>query len=165
MAPHLTPRHDGHWLVYQTTLQAPVRPGAASKTVIEYLESIGFELTRSSPSLFFERGGWLASLYNPDPRSQQTYITADVLSGGDGSAIELSMRVNRMGNLPLRRDYEFWQTELNGMEQALQHGYADPRLSEYAADRARLYSIMVMQWVLLAVLTLLLVMTISLLAL
>jgi hypothetical protein len=152
MSVHLEPRYDHHWLVYQASLDAPMRPGAASKTVTEYLESVGFEIVQSSPSLVFKRGNWLSSLYNPNPRSQQTHLTVDVVSGSGGSVVELTMRVNRMGNVPLGRDYEFWQAEIDGMLQALQHGYADPRMSEYAADRARLYSLVVMQWIIIAAL-------------
>ena len=149
MAEQVRPRKDRSWLVYRESVATEMRQGAAKKAVIEYFESIGFRQTQISPSMQFERGAILASLYSPNPRSQKTHLTVDVVSRGNDSLIELVMRVHRFGNIPLEPDFDFWRAEIDGLANMLNHGYADPRLSEYAADRAKWYSISIMLGVLL----------------
>lgn len=151
------PISDGHWRVYQRSIETTIRKGAANKTLTEYLDSIGYTQLQVSPTLLFERGASLASLYNPNPKSQKTEISVDFASISGVTVLEVTMRVNCLGNKPLRRDYEFWETELSGIEDALEHGYVNPHMSEYAADRAMWYSITVM----LMVLILMLFLTIS----
>jgi hypothetical protein len=71
-----------------------------------------------------------------------------VVSSGGDSLVELVMRVHRFGNMPLEPDFDFWRAEIDGLAHALNHGFSDPRLSEYAADRAKWYSIAIMLGVL-----------------
>ena len=148
MTEQVHPKKDRSWLVYRESIATEMRQGAAKKAVIEYFESIGFRQTQISPSMQFERGAILASLYSPNPRSQKTLLTVDVVSRGGDSLIELVMRINRFGNMPLEPDFDFWRAEIDGLANALNHGYSDPRLSEYAAERAKWYSISIMLGVL-----------------
>lgn len=144
MPERIQPKKDRNWLVYRYAIESDMRKGAISKAITEYLEAIGYRQTRISPSMEFERGTTMASLYNPNPRSQKTIITIDIVGAGGHSIVEAVMRVNCRGNLPLSKDFDFWQTELQGIEKSLHYGYCDPRLSEYAADRAKWYSIAIM---------------------
>jgi hypothetical protein len=148
MAEQVRPKKDRSWLVYRESVTTEMRQGAAKKVIVEYFESIGFRQTQISPSMLFERGAILASLYSPNPRSQKTQLTVDVVSSGGDSLVELVMRVHRFGNMPLEPDFDFWRAEIDGLAYALNHGFSDPRLSEYAADRAKWYSIAIMLGVL-----------------
>ena len=148
------PMSDGHWRVYHRSIETTIRKGAASKALIEYLGSIGYSQYQINPTLLFERGANLASLYNPNPKSQKTEISVDFASISGITVLEVTMRVNCLGNKPLRRDYEFWEAELDGIVDALEHGYVNPRLSDYAADRAMWYSVTVMLMVLMITLSL-----------
>jgi hypothetical protein len=149
MTEQVYPKKDRSWLVYREALPTALRQGAAKKVVIEYLESLGFRQTQVGPTMQFERGAILASLYSPNPRSQKTELTVDVVSRGSESLIELVMRIQRFGNLPLEPDFDFWRAEIDGLATMLNDSYADPRLSEYAAERAKWYSIALMLGVLL----------------
>ena len=104
--------------------------------------------------MLFQRGASLASLYNPNPKSQKTEISVDFASISGITVLEVTMRVNCLGNKPLRRDYEFWETELDGIVDALEHGYVNPNISDYVADRAMWYSVTVMLMVLMITLSL-----------
>lgn len=138
------PKIDGHWLVYRESYETSLRKGAASKAITEYLEAIGYEQIQMSPTMVFERGSGLASLYHPNPKRQKTEISVDFASAGNTSIVELVMRVNRLGNKPLVKDYEFWRSELNGLSSILQGGHAESQLSDFAAERAMWYSVAVM---------------------
>src|SRR5688572_25889463 len=104
------PKVDGHWLVYRESFETAMRKGAASKAVTEYLEAIGYHQTQMSPTLLFERGSGIASLYHPNPKRQKTEISVDFASAGEVGIVELVMRVNRLGNMPLGKDYDFWRS-------------------------------------------------------
>ena len=138
------PKVDGYWLVYRESFETAMRKGAASKAATEYLEAIGYRQTQLNPTMVFRRGSGLASLYHPNPKRQFTEVSVDFASSGEVGIVELVMRVNRFGNMPLIKDYEFWRAELDGMALVLQQGHAEPRLSDYAAERAMWYSISVM---------------------
>ena len=144
MSEQIHPKKDRNWLVYRHSIETDMRKGAASKAIIEYLDAVGYHQSRITPSMEFERGAMLAGFYNPNPRSQKTIITVDFVSVGGNTVIELVMRINRAGNMPLSKDFEFWEAEIRGIENSLHYGYCDPRLSEYAADRAKWYSIAIM---------------------
>ena len=146
------PKIDGHWLVYRESFETKMRKGAASKALTDYLEAIGYEQGQISPTMLFTRGRSIASLFHPNPKRQKTEISVDFASSGDLSIVELVMRVNRLGNMPLGKDYEFWRAELDGLAMVLRNGYAEPRLSDFAAERAMWYSITMMLAVLAAVL-------------
>ena len=148
------PMSDGHWRVYHRSIETTIRKGAASKALIEYLGSIGYSQYQINPTLLFERGANLASLYNPNPKSQKTEISVDFASISGITVLEVTMRVNCLGNKPLRRDYEFWEAELDGIVDALEHGYVNPNISDYVADRAMWYSVTVMLMVLMITLSL-----------
>lgn len=152
MSQIMMPQRDGQWLVYAVSLETQTRQGAAGKRIAEYFDAVGYEQTQLSPTMIFERGFSLSSLYNPNPKSQKTIVHVDFASTGTFTIVEVQMRVNRMGNRPLSKDYEFWDTELRGMQQALDTGILDPQTSYYAAERARWYSITVMLTVLVVVL-------------
>jgi hypothetical protein len=138
------PKIDGHWLVYRESFETMMRKGAAGKAVTEYLEAIGYEAGQITPTMLFRRGSGLASIYHPNPKRQLTEISVDFASSGDLGIVELVMRVNRFGNMPLEKDYEFWRSELDGVATVLQQARANPRISDYAAERAMWYSIAMM---------------------
>ena len=144
MTERVYPKKDRSWLVYREAITTEMRQGAAKKAITEYLEAIGYHQTQISPSLQFERGALLASLYSPNPRSQKTFVTLDVVSSGGDSLVELVLRVNRFGNIPLEPDFDFWRAEIDGLANTLHYGYCDPRISEFAAERAKWYSIAMM---------------------
>ena len=147
------PISDRHWRVYQRSIETTVRKGAASKALTEYLEAIGYTQLQISPTMTFERGANFASLYNPNPKSQKTEISVDFASISGITVLEVTMRVNCFGNRPLSKDYEFWEAELSGIVDALEHGYVNSRLSDYAAERAMWYSITIQLLVLLVALS------------
>lgn len=149
MTEQVRPKKDRSWLVYRESIATEMRLGAAKKAVTEYFESLGYRQIQIHPSLEFERGAVLASLYSPNPRSQKTHLTVDVVGSGSDSMIELVMRVNRFGNMPLEPDYDFWRSEIEGLANTLHYGYSDPRMSDYAAGRAKWYSIAIMLGILL----------------
>lgn len=137
------PKVDGHWLVYRESLETTMRKGAASKAITAYLEAIGYEQIQMSPTMLFERGSGLASTYHPNPKRQKTELSVDFASSGGTELVELVMRVNRFGNMPLAKDYEFWRAELDGLATILKQGHAEPRISDYAAESAMWYNIAV----------------------
>jgi hypothetical protein len=149
------PKIDGHWLVYRESFETTMRKGAASKAVTEYLEAIGYEQGQITPTMLFRRGSGFASIYHPNPKRQLTEISVDFASSGELGIVELVMRVNRFGNMPLEKDYEFWRSELDGLATVLQQGRANPRMSDYAAERAMWYSIAMMLGILALVLAVL----------
>lgn len=131
-------KRDRHWVVFRQAITTDMRQGAASKAIASYLEDVGYQQTQTSPSLIFARGNALAGLFNQNPADQQAEITVDVVGSGTGnSIIEVTLRVNGFGKLLLRPDVEFWEAELSGLSNAVRFGYADPRLSYFAAERAR----------------------------
>jgi hypothetical protein len=144
MSERIMPKIDHNWLVYHESIEVEMRKGAMSKAITEYFESIGFRQTQISPSMTFERGAMLASLYDPNPKHQKTHISIDIVSHGNQSLIELTMRINRLGNIPLQADYEFWRSEIDGLAHAIHYGYVDSRWSDYAAERAKWYSVVIM---------------------
>lgn len=148
------PVFEGHWLVYHYSIPTTVRRGAAAKYISEYLDSIGYQQTQMSPTMRFQRGWRFASLFNPNPKSQKTDITVDFASVGQETIIEVTMRINCFGNRPLRKDYEFWQAELGGIEEALDNGYVNPLISDFAAERALWYNVTITLIVLFVVLLL-----------
>lgn len=150
----IMPETDGHWRVYKLSIETDVRKGAATKYITEYLEAIGFNQRQISPTMIFERGASLASLYNMNPKSQKTEITVDFASIAGQMIVELTMRVNCLGNKPLSKDFEFWAAELAGINEVLEHGYVNPFVSDFAADRAKWYNISVMLTVLILTITL-----------
>jgi|GEM_PF-4867473 len=147
----IMPVKEGSWQVYQLSIETPVRKGAASKYISEYLAAIGFTQTRLSPTMLFERGSNLASLYNMNPKAQKTEIAVDFASIAGQTIIELTMRVNCLGNKPLSKDYEFWAAELAGIDDVLEHGYVNPYLSDFAAERAFWYNVTVLMAILMIV--------------
>ena len=148
------PKYDRHWLVYHRSIETTVRRGAASKYITEYLDAIGYEQTQISPTMQFQRGWSLASLFNPNPKKQKTEIAVDFASAGQQTVIEVTMRINCFGNRPLSKDYEFWQAELEGFADVLEHGYINPMISDYAAERALWYNVTITIIVLFVVLLL-----------
>lgn len=140
----IMPETDGHWRVYKLSIETDVRKGAAGKYISEYLEAIGFTQGQINPTMVFERGANLASLYNMNPKSQKTEITVDFASIAGQTIVELTMRVNCLGNKPLSKDFEFWATELAGINEVLEHGYVNPFLSDFAAERAKWYNVSVL---------------------
>lgn len=140
----IMPETEGHWRVYKLSIETDVRKGAATKYITEYLEAIGFMQQQIHPTMIFERGANLASLYNMNPKAQKTEVSADFASIGGQTIVELTMRVNCLGNKPLSKDYEFWAAELAGIDEVLKHGYVNPYVSDFAADRAKWYNISVM---------------------
>jgi hypothetical protein len=163
MSEHIMPKTDRNWLVYRESIEVEMRKGAMGKSITEYFESIGYKQSQISPTLIFERGAMLASLYDPNPKHQKTEITIDIVSSGKQSIVELMMRVNRLGNIPLQKDYEFWRAEIDGLAHALNYGYVDPRWSDYAADRAKWYSMVVMMGIAMIVMALLFALLLGLL--
>jgi len=157
------PKSDRHWLVYRQSIATEMRQGAAAKAISEYLEALGYQQTKSSPSLIFERGRVLAGLYNPNPRSQKTIMTVDFVRSGDEALLEVALRVNCLGNLPLQADKDFWQAELDGLAHTVHYGYCDPRLSYFAAERAKWYSLAIAAAVMIVILLLLLLMMMAML--
>jgi len=137
MSENIMPKIDRHWLVYRESIEFEMRPGAMGKTITEYFESIGFKQTQISPTMIFERGSSLASLYDPNPKHQKTEVSIDIVGSHGLSIVELTMRINSLGNKALRSDYEFWRAEIDGLSHALNYGYVDPRWSDYAAERAK----------------------------
>ncbi|MGJ3241057.1 MAG: hypothetical protein ACFE0Q_20270 [Anaerolineae bacterium] len=137
----IMPTRDRHWRVYQLSITTDVRKGAATKYITEYMEAIGFVQTQLNPTLIFERGNTLASLYNMNPKSQKTIASMDFASIDGQTVIELTMRVNCLGNQPLSKDFEFWALELAGIEDVLNHGYVNPTLSDLASERALWYNV------------------------
>lgn len=146
------PKRDGYWLVYQHSIVTDVRRGAAAKYATEFLEAAGYRQSQSSPTMIFQRGWQLAGLFNPNPKRQQTIIHMDLVSSGAETLIEMTMRVNCIGNRPLSKDLDFWQAELNGIQEAIEVGYANPLISTYAAERALWYNVVILICVLLLVL-------------
>lgn len=157
MSENIMPKIDRNWLVYRESIEFEMRAGAMGKTITEYFESIGFKQTQISPTMTFERGSSLASLYDPNPKHQKTEVSIDIVSSGGLSIVELTMRINRLGNRPLRADYEFWRAEIDGLSHALNYGYVDPRWSDYAAERAKWNNIAVTLTVLIIVMGILFV--------
>jgi len=151
----IMPVKDGSWQVYQLSIETPVRKGAASKYISEYLAAIGFTQLRISPTMLFERGSNFASLYNMNPKAQKTEIAVDFASIEGQTIIELNMRVNCLGNKPLSKDYEFWAAELAGIDDVLEHGYVNPYLSDFAAERAFWYNVTVLMAILMLVIMIL----------
>ncbi|MEM9953714.1 MAG: hypothetical protein AAFV93_17540 [Chloroflexota bacterium] len=143
MTTPLMPSKDGTWRVYQVSIETDVRKGAASKYITEYLQAIGFSQTQISPTMIFERGATLASMYNFNPKAQKTEVSVDFASVGNQTIIELTMRINCLGNRPLSKDYEFWAAEIAGIEDVLEHGYVNPYISAFAAERAFWYNVTV----------------------
>lgn len=151
----IMPIKDGSWQIYQVSIETPVRKGAAAKYISQYLEAIGFTQTQINPTMLFERGATFASLYNMNPKSQKTDISVDFATIEGQTVIELTMRVNCLGNKPLSKDYEFWTAELAGIEDVLEHGYVNPYLSDFAAERAFWYNVTVLMAILMIVIMLL----------
>lgn len=143
MSNMMMPVVEGYWRVYKLSIETSVRQGAAAKYISAYLESIGFEHRQVSPTMIFERGSSFAGIYNMNPKAQKTEITVDFATIAGQTVVELTMRVNCFGNRPLSKDYEFWSAELAGIEDALEHGYANPAVSQYAAERAMWYNLAV----------------------
>jgi hypothetical protein len=137
------PKVDGHWLVYRESMETSLRKGAASKAITEYLEAIGYEQVQTNPTMIFQRGSSIASIYHPNPKRQKSEISIDFASSGETNLAELMMRINRFGNMPLAKDYEFWRAELDGLAAILKQGHAEARISDYAAERAMWYSVSV----------------------
>jgi len=154
MSTTINPTKERFWRVYQISLETSVRKGAASKAITEYLQSIGFTQTQISPTLLFERGSNLASLYNFNPKSQKTEVSVDFASAGEQTIVELTMRINCFANQPLSKDYEFWAAELDGIQDALDHGYVNPAISDFAAERALWYNVSIMLGVLILTISL-----------
>jgi hypothetical protein len=122
-----------------------MRAGAAEKTADKYFEALGYEIEDISSTRYYRRGSWLAGFYHPNPGRQQTKVRVDVLKQMNGETLlEVEMRVNTLGNVPLSKDYEFWRAELQGFANALHFGYIDPALSEMAGERAMWYSVATM---------------------
>jgi hypothetical protein len=147
----IMPTTEHHWRVYQVSIETSVRKGAATKYISEYLEAIGFTHTQISPTMLFERGSRFASLYNMNPKSQKTLVSVDFASAAGQTIVEMTMRVDCLGNKPLSKDYEFWAAELAGIEELLEHGYVNPYLSDLAAERAMWYNITITLLVLFSV--------------
>lgn len=135
------PISDRHWRVYHRSIETTIRKGAASKALTEYLQAIGYTQGQINPTMLFERGANFASLYNPNPKSQKTEISVDFATISGVTVLEVTMRIDCLGNRPLSKDFEFWDTELNSITDALEHGYVNPCLSDYAAERAMWYSV------------------------
>ena len=147
----IMPVAEGHWHVYKLSIETSVRKGAATKYITEYLEAIGFTQLQISPTMIFERGANLASLYNMNPKSQKTEVTVDFASIAGQTIVEVTMRVNCFGNKALSKDYEFRAAELAGINEVLEHGYVNPFVSQFAAERALWYNVTVTLTVLIAV--------------
>lgn len=137
------PEREGAWLIYRASILTTRRPGAVSKDIIEYFNTLGYTLVKSAPTLEFARGGFFGGLISPNPASQRTEILVDMVGGGhEGeTSVEVTMRVNSFGSFSFRPDHDFREAELKGLQVALEYGYIDNTLSRYAADRARWYSI------------------------
>lgn len=164
MPENIMPKIDRNWLVYRESIEIEMRQGAMGKAITEYFESIGFKQTQISPTLGFERGSRLASLYDPNPKHQKTELSIDIVGQSGHSIIELTMRINRLGNRPIRADYEFWRAEIDGLALALNYGYLDPRWSDYAAERAKWNNIAVTLGILIIVIGILFIGILGLLA-
>jgi len=139
------PERDGVWLIYTTSILTTRRQGPVSKDVIEYFETLGYMLEKSTPSLEFLRGSVLRGMMSSSPASQKTEITVDIVNGSQAGEIivEVKMRVSSFGAWSFQTDHDFRQAELKGLHTALDYGYIDSTLSRYAADRAKYYSMMV----------------------
>lgn len=163
MSEPLMPKKERGTLVYRVSYKTTVRLGATQKALQDYLEAIGYKVQRHSPTMILERGSWLASWVHPNPRHQKSRLTLDFISNGEQTLVEAVLRVSRLGNVPLRPDYDFWQTELEELRRVLQLEPVNPLLSRYAAERALWYSVSVMLAVLSAtILTLLSLVTLLL---
>lgn len=161
MSLSIQPQRDRHWLVYRLSIETQVRQGAAGKAITDYMGALDYVQTQLSPTLIFERGASLSSLYNPNPKSQKTIVTVDFASLGQTTIVEIQMRVNCMGNRPLSKDYDFWAAELYGIEQVLTGDYVDPVTSDFAAERAQWYNVAVMLTVLVVTLVVLMSATVA----
>jgi hypothetical protein len=139
------PAREGVWLVYTASILTTRRQGAVSKDIIEYFETLGYTLERSTPSLEFRRGSVLRGMMSSSPASQKTEITIDVVSGSQQgeTIVEVKMRVSSFGSWSFQTDHDFRESELKGLQVALEYGYIDTLTSRYAADRAKYYSMMI----------------------
>ncbi len=138
------PVREGTWLVYKRTLTTPRRPGAASKDIQTYFEALGYTQTHTTPTLIFERGSWLKSLYSPSPASQKMRVLVDVLSSNDNETlVEVRLHVHTWGSFSFGTDHDFRAAELEGLHLMVAYGYLDVARSQYAADRAKWFSVAV----------------------
>jgi hypothetical protein len=141
----IMPAREGVWLVYTTSILTTRRQGAVSKDVTAYFEALGYMLERSTPSMEFSRGSVLRGMTSSSPASQKTEITVDVIGGSQAgeTVVEVKMRVGTFGTWSFQTDHDFREAELYGLQVALEYGYIDQKLSQFAADRAKYYSMMV----------------------
>jgi hypothetical protein len=137
----MMPTREGGWLIYSKTITTTRRQGAVQKDIEAYFSALDYELVQSSPTLIFERGGVLTSLFASSPAKQKTRILIDFVSGAEGEMLlEVAMHVNTLLSASFQTDHDFREAELNGLQVALEYGYIDATLSRYAADRAKWYS-------------------------
>lgn len=138
------PVREGVWLIYKKTIRTTHRPGAVAKEIHAYFDALGYEQTQTTPTMIFERGGGLASLYSPNPASQKMRVLIDMVSGGDNETwVEVRLRVNSLGSLSFAADHDFREAELEGLRLLLEYGCLNTLLSQYAADRAKWFSLVV----------------------
>src|SRR5262245_40126963 len=116
------PAREGVWLVYSKSILTTRRQGAVSKDVIEYFETLGYTLEKSSPSLEFARGGVLRGMMSSSPASLKTLITVDIVDGSQAgeAVVEVKMRVSTFGRRSFGPDHDFHEAELKGLQVALE---------------------------------------------
>lgn len=153
------PKIDRDWLVFRRSIETERRPGATSKAITEYLQDIGFSVESSSPSYVFQRGRVMGGVTAFDPRNYRTEVRVDVLSGVGKHLVEVEWRVNRFAAWPTSADLDCWRVELDGIEQAATTGFADERISHYAAQRAFFLRVSIWLGIVLAALLLLMAAT------
>lgn len=117
------------------TLQTSCSPAVARDRLIQYYTGIGYRCEKKDNVLTFRRGSWLVTF---SPRSWQVTVTATVAPvPSRPNDVLISYDVNTTGQLLPPQAMDFWDGEIEAMEEAVRSGTFDRTANKQAARAAR----------------------------
>lgn len=116
-------------------VSAEITEKIACDRATAYFTNAGYAQTPSQSGLAFQRGSVWGSLVSFSPKRWKVTATLDIVSQlGHSTHITATLDIDTTGQEVTESERAFWESEVNGLEQAIQTGHADVQVGASAAQ-------------------------------
>ena len=110
----------------ERTINAKESEGTVRDHVTSYFEKAGYKRVNSQPLLTYRRGSMFGSLLSFSPKGWQVQATIQTAPCPDQTTnVTIKLDIRTTGQLVTGKERSFWDSEMDGLEKAINSGYLD----------------------------------------
>ena len=105
------------------------------KRAITWLEKAGYKPVSAQSALVYKRGSLFGSRTSFTPRGWECHVTIKAAPGsGQTTHVSICFDINTSGQIVTQKERRFWDTELGGLQEAINSGNIDTLTSTEVAE-------------------------------